>query len=276
MHIHKFPKPPPAAPGGGEDRIRRPPARRCLRIRRPSDCQSRASTLWEGHRHTVKPFVALRAWPCGPVLTATGPCPVRFLGRSRFVMRLWALPGGRVAFWALSTASASAFADGRVYVAGRNDWGQLGLNTIGHSAGDDYRMKPLDVGPFAADVEHIAFGSRHTLIMAGVVGDGGCGRITTPPPRALVHNSAPLGAGGGGDPTPPTQHPPKDWAKFSSGPSADQKFSLAPLAPISSDQKFSSAPLKISTTGGGGGGGLRQKTPAPTSSTPSTPATGPR
>ena len=41
--------------------------------------------------------------------------------------------------------------------------------------------------------------------------------------------------------TPPP--PPKDWAKFSSGPSADQEFSVAPLAPIRLDQKVYLAPL---------------------------------
>ena len=45
---------------------------------------------------------------------------------------------------------------------------------------------------------------------------------------------------------PPTHpRPPgplNDWAKYSSGPSACQNFSLAPLAPISLDQEYSSAP----------------------------------
>ena len=37
-------------------------------------------------------------------------------------------------------------------------------------------------------------------------------------------------------PVDPTPHASlKDWAKFSSGSSANQKFSLAPLAPISFD-----------------------------------------
>ena len=66
--------------------------------------------------------------------------------------------------------------------------------------------------------------------------------------RAPVNTSAPLGEGGGAPPPPPPAwtHPPtpkKDWAKFSSGPLAYQKFSLAP---IGLDQKFSvahSAPL---------------------------------
>ena len=63
------------------------------------------------------------------------------------------------------------------------------------------------------------------------------------------NNSAPLGVGWGmgAPPThlPWTPPPPavKDWAKFSSSPLADQKFSIAPLAPISSDKKFSSALL---------------------------------
>ena len=44
---------------------------------------------------------------------------------------------------------------------------------------------------------------------------------------------------------PPPPRPPKDWAKFYSGPSADQKFSVAP-----------SAPLKTGHHRRGGGGGL--------------------
>ena len=66
------------------------------------------------------------------------------------------------------------------------------------------------------------------------------------------NNSAPTGGLGGGwgspppmDPPPPS--PPKDWAKSSSGHSANQTFSLAPSVGISLDQRFSSAlsaPLK--------------------------------
>ena len=48
--------------------------------------------------------------------------------------------------------------------------------------------------------------------------------------RAPLNNSVPLG---GGVPTlPPPPHPLLHLAKFSSGPSADQKFSLAASAPI--------------------------------------------
>ena len=64
-------------------------------------------------------------------------------------------------------------------------------------------------------------------------------------------------------------HPPSsDWAKIFSAPSANQQFSLVPLAPLSSGQKFSLAPLKTQHYGewagplpskepwGGGGGCL--------------------
>ena len=53
-------------------------------------------------------------------------------------------------------------------------------------------------------------------------------------------------------PPPPGPPPPSDWAKFFSGPLANLKFSLAPLAPVNFGHKFSSGPLKLSTTGGGG------------------------
>ena len=61
-------------------------------------------------------------------------------------------------------------------------------------------------------------------------------------------------------PPPPPQDPPllKDWTKFSSGPLANQTFSLSPSAPVGLDQKLSSAPLaplKPQHHGGGGGGG---------------------
>ena len=79
--------------------------------------------------------------------------------------------------------------------------------------------------------------------------------LHTRPPTVPFNNSAPLEVGGGGVPHHPPTHPPtpgplaplKDKAKFSSGPLANQKFSLVPLAPIGSDQKFSSVspgPLK--------------------------------
>ena len=65
--------------------------------------------------------------------------------------------------------------------------------------------------------------------------------------------------GRGSHTTPPPAPPPllKDWAKFSSGPSANQKFSLVPAAPNSLDQRFSSAPLKTQHRAGGGGGSLK-------------------
>ena len=56
----------------------------------------------------------------------------------------------------------------------------------------------------------------------------------TPTDRALpppFNNATPMGsAGGRGGPVLP--HPSSDWAKFVSEPSANQKVSLAPWAPI--------------------------------------------
>ena len=74
-----------------------------------------------------------------------------------------------------------------------------------------------------------------------------------PPAQGSIQQLATTAAaaGGGGElphhpPSPPplTYPPPllKDWSKFSSGPLANQKFSLAPLAPISLNQQFSSTP----------------------------------
>ena len=65
-------------------------------------------------------------------------------------------------------------------------------------------------------------------------------RLVCPRPRAPFNNSAPQGLGGGWGWRGVPPHPPhplgppplQDWAKFSSRPSADQKFSLAPSAPI--------------------------------------------
>ena len=60
---------------------------------------------------------------------------------------------------------------------------------------------------------------------------------------------------------PPPPPPQKNWAKFYSRPSADQKFSLAPLAPIHLDQKIFLTPLASKKTQehwGGGGGGTRK------------------
>ena len=55
---------------------------------------------------------------------------------------------------------------------------------------------------------------------------------------------------------PPTHSPSKDWVKFSSGPLADQNFSLAHSAPIGLDQK-------LTTTGGAGVGALVTPTHRP-------------
>ena len=65
--------------------------------------------------------------------------------------------------------------------------------------------------------------------------------------------------GGGG--ASPTTHPPtplKEWAKFSSRPSADQKFSSVPSAPLNQHHL------------GGGGGADTQTAHHATSSTAST------
>ena len=56
--------------------------------------------------------------------------------------------------------------------------------------------------------------------------------LPPPPPTATQPGVMPI---------PP---PKKNWAKFPSGPLANQKFSLAPLAPVNLDRKISSAPLK--------------------------------
>ena len=109
--------------------------------------------------------------------------------------------------------------------------------------------------------------SSPTAPASGVRTVGHFGFQTPPPPPGLLLTTRHhLGGGGDGkgvpDHTPsplgPTIHPStpvplKHWAKFSSRPLADQKFSLAPLAPISLDQKFSSVRLQLSTTCGGGG-----------------------
>ena len=80
--------------------------------------------------------------------------------------------------------------------------------------------------------------------------------------QGTLNNSAHHRGGGGvpAPPPPPRWTPPqKYWAKFSSRPSADQTFSLAPLVPISLDQKIFSSAFSASKNsappGGGGGGG---------------------
>ena len=64
---------------------------------------------------------------------------------------------------------------------------------------------------------------------------------------APFENSAPPEVGGGPQPQPPEVI----WTRFFSGPSADQKFSLMPSAPVSSAP---SVPLKTQHHFGGGGG----------------------
>ena len=103
----------------------------------------------------------------------------------------------------------------------------------------------------------VCYGTEHSLPP-----DASC---LSPASRMLPAARAPfeqpgtagVGAGVGGGP-PPFDF--KDWAKIFSGPSANQKFSLAPSAPITLDQRFlsaPSAPLKPQhhRKGGGGGGG---------------------
>ena len=63
---------------------------------------------------------------------------------------------------------------------------------------------------------------------------------TTPALPAPVTGRSPVR----GHTTHPPTHTPSDWAKFVSRPSANQKFSLAPLAPIGLGETFSSVPLK--------------------------------
>ena len=98
-----------------------------------------------------------------------------------------------------------------------------------------------------SDISYICSGSKTGWRYHGwgELGRAGLG----PPPRAPFDILAPL---------PPPPRPQKDWAKFSSGPSANQQFLLALSVPVSLEQNFSSAPLKTQHHfgGGGGGGGL--------------------
>ena len=64
------------------------------------------------------------------------------------------------------------------------------------------------------------------------------------------------GGGGGAPPTPlldPSTHRPslKDWAQFSSGPSANQKFSLAPLSPLKTQHPGGGVLTRRNVTQGG-------------------------
>ena len=97
-----------------------------------------------------------------------------------------------------------------------------------------------------------------------------------PVPRAPFNNSAPhRGAVGSHTthPSPPPPRPSKYWAKFPSGPSADQTFSLAPSAPIRLDQKFPSAPsAPPKTPHHRRGGGWTPPPPDPPTHTPVTQA----
>ena len=82
--------------------------------------------------------------------------------------------------------------------------------------------------------------------------------------------------GGGGLTTPPPRTPPphptpfSDWVNFFSGPSANQKFSLAPSELVSLGQKISSAPLTAQGLPGGGGS-PPQPPPPPTWTPPPQP-----
>ena len=79
------------------------------------------------------------------------------------------------------------------------------------------------------------------------------GPVKKQQPDGMSHRAVPQHP-----PTHPPGTPPppnlRDWVKFSSGPSADQIFSVAPLAPICLDQNRpkNSAPL---------GGGVDPPTP---------------
>ena len=86
----------------------------------------------------------------------------------------------------------------------------------------------------------------------------------------VFDNLAPLGGVGGPTSLPsPPGPPPKDWTQFSSRPSANQLYSVAPSVPISLVQKFSLAPLApLSNTWEGAGG----RTPPPPS--PNAPSKG--
>ena len=100
-------------------------------------------------------------------------------------------------------------------------------------------------------------------------------QISNRPPKGSFQQLSTTG-GWGGVPTPPTPPPwtqstpilLKDWAKFSSGPLADQKSSLAPSAPITPSNKFFFSPLTPLKTqhhwgllGVGGWGGWTHPTP---------------
>ena len=115
----------------------------------------------------------------------------------------------------------------------------------------------IDTGPLCAALPH-GCGLRGE-------GVGGAGLLLTtrhhwasPPPPPWTPPSLD---------TPPPWTAPRPrlltWAKISSGPSANQQFSLAPLAAVSFDQKLSSAPpVPLKTQhhlGGGGGRALHQE-----------------
>ena len=85
-------------------------------------------------------------------------------------------------------------------------------------------------------------GARRVEPPVGRRGDWEWGQRVSPPGPFL-----PLGTTG----HPPPPRPLKDWAKLSSGPSANHKFSLAPLAPMRLGQRISS---KNSPPLGGRGG----------------------
>ena len=97
-------------------------------------------------------------------------------------------------------------------------------------------------------------GGGHCWVL-GFVTMAVSGYLQTPPPPPSMSEQGffeQLGITGGGGSTPATPPPPPEKS-FSSGPSANQTFSLAPWAPISLDQKFSSAPLKTQHHAGEGG-----------------------
>ena len=115
-----------------------------------------------------------------------------------------------------------------------------GRDETAHKAASSSRSRPPPPpGPSGLSHSHLV-----TIISPGR--ELSSSRILLSPPPGLLlttgHHWGWRGGWGVGVPHHPPTHPgpthplpctPKRWAKFSSRPSADQTFSLAPLAPIS-------------------------------------------